>query len=198
VRSRRGYDSLDDIYFHRFDHRKARRKRLPGIETATIEEKPEPPLVYQPERLEMLRATNLTEVEPAGELPAAIYRELNSKKSAIRVTADERQALAGFYSENGFRPLWVSRQGLGERGQSVLRLFQASAEDGMTPEDYIPPSLALVDDDLTLTDKQMRLLPASTLSFRRAPFAMHDTHREAVSFLTNSPNTTTSRRNQSI
>jgi murein L,D-transpeptidase YcbB/YkuD len=161
MRSRRRYDWFDYDYFNRIDRRRARRN---GV-TAIIEEKPEPPLVYQPEKLEMLRAANLTEVEPTGELPAAIYGELKSKKSAIRVTAEERKALVSFYSENGFRPLWVTEQGLGERGQSALRLFQASAEDGMTPEDYIPASLALFDGDLTVTDKQVRLLARLDLEF---------------------------------
>lgn len=157
MRSKGRYDSLNG-YIKRIDRRKAKRKRPSQIQTAIIEEKPEPPLVYQPEKLEMLRATDLPEVKPTGELPAAIYGQFASKKSAIRVTTDERRALVSFYSENGFRPVWVSKQGLGERGKSVLRLFEAAAEDGMSPEDYLPPSLALFDDDLTLTDKQMSLL----------------------------------------
>jgi murein L,D-transpeptidase YcbB/YkuD len=173
-RSRRRYETLD-AYFSRMDRRKARRKRGARIQTAIIEEKPEPQLVYQPEKLEILRAANVTEAEPAGELPAAIYGELRSRKSAIRVTAEERQAIAGFYGENGFRPLWVSKHGLGERGRSMLRLFQASAEDGMTPEDYLPPSLALLEDDLAANDKQMRLLARLDLelSARALRYARH-------------------------
>lgn len=173
-RSRRRYETLDE-YFSRMDRRKAKRKRGARIQTAVIEEKPEPPLVYQPEKLEILRAANLTEAAPAGELPAAIYGELKSRKSAIRVTAQEREALAGFYSENGFRPLWVSKQGLGERGRSVLRLFQDSAEDGMTPEDYLPPSFALFEGDLAPSDNQMRLLARLDLelSARALRYARH-------------------------
>ena len=64
TRSRRRYDWLDYDYFNRIDRRKAGRNGVPAI----IEEKPEPPLVYQPEKLEMLRAANLTDVEPAGEV----------------------------------------------------------------------------------------------------------------------------------
>ncbi|WP_162914068.1 L,D-transpeptidase family protein [Taklimakanibacter lacteus] len=146
-----------DEYFNRNGRKKAKRKRL-AAPVRTIEEKPEPPLVYLPEKLEILKAANLTEAQPSGDLPASIHTEIKSKKSAIRVTADEGKALIGFYRENGFRPLWVSHQGLGERGRSLLRLFESAADDGMVPEDYIPPSLTLFDDELTSGDKPVNLL----------------------------------------
>jgi L,D-transpeptidase YcbB len=170
---KRRYETLDE-YFNRLDRRKYKRKRLSN-KVQIIEEKPEPPLVYQPERLEILKAASLTEPEPPGELAASIYAELKSKKSAIRVTAAEGKALVGFYRDNGFRPLWVSQQGLGERGRSILRLFESAAEDGMSPEDYLPPSVALLDEDLALSDKQAKLLARIDLelSARALRYARH-------------------------
>lgn len=170
---KRSYETVDE-YFNRIDRKKARRKRLAGP-VRTIEEKPEPPLVYLPEKLEILKAANLTEAQPSGDLPASIHAEIKSRKSAIRVTADEGKALIGFYRENGFRPLWVSHQGLGERGRSLLRLFESAADDGMVPEDYIPPSLALFDNELTSADKPVKLLARLDLelSARALHYARH-------------------------
>src|SRR4029078_10976173 len=116
-----------------------------------IQERPEPPLVYQPEKLETLRA-DLAEAAPAELLSAAIYGELTGKSSTIRVTAGERKALVDFYRRNGFRPLWVSKDGLGERGRSVLRIFEAAGEEGMSPEDYQLSTQALPDDGTAFSD----------------------------------------------
>lgn len=155
---RRRYGLDDDIYIYgRPSKKRLKRKRNTGP-VRVVEEQPEPPLVYEPEKLEILKATDLSEAAPAGALAAAIYGELKGRKSAIRVSAGERRALVDFYRQNGFRPLWVSEQGLGERGRSVLRLFQGAAEDGMTPEDYLPVSLSRFDDDLSsISDDPSRL-----------------------------------------
>ncbi|MGE3873462.1 MAG: murein L,D-transpeptidase [Parvibaculaceae bacterium] len=173
-RSRR-YNRNDDEGFNRpVRTKKAKRKSRSGP-VQVAEERPETPLVYEPEPLEALRAADLPEAAPAGPLSAAIYGELKGKKSAIRVTASERRAIVDFYRQNGFRPVWVSQQGLGERGRSVLRLFEAAAEDGMTPEDYRPPTLALFDDDPALIDKDVSLLARLDLdlSARALRYARH-------------------------
>ncbi|WP_162918362.1 L,D-transpeptidase family protein [Taklimakanibacter deserti] len=140
-----------------------------------VEERPEQPLVYQPEKFEILRVGALPESAPDEPLAAAIYGELKGKKSAIRVTAGEREAIVDFYRQNGFRPLWVSKQGLGERGRSVLRLFRTATEDGMSPEDYLPQTLALFDDDLALINEDMGLLARLDLdlSARALRYARH-------------------------
>ena len=78
---RRRYETLDE-YFSRMDRRKFKRKRLSNS-AQIIEEKPEPPLVYQPERLEILKAANLTEARPEGELAASIAHEVNQPLGAI-------------------------------------------------------------------------------------------------------------------
>jgi murein L,D-transpeptidase YcbB/YkuD len=152
---KRNYSFDDDEYFTRRMKRVKRQRRSAPVQ---IVERPEPPLVYEPERLEMLKAVDLTETAPEAPVAAAIYGELKSRKSPIRVSAAERKAIVDFYRQNGFRPVWVTQQGLGERGRSVLRFFQAAGEDGMTPEDYLPLSLARFDDDLALISGDTRRL----------------------------------------
>jgi murein L,D-transpeptidase YcbB/YkuD len=163
--------SYDDDYWSRRKRVKRQRVGAP----AQVVERPEPPLVYEPERLEMLRAGDLSEAAPGAPLAAAIYGELKSKKSPLRVTPAERKALVDFYRQNGFRSVWISQQGLGERGHSVLRFFQTAGEDGMTPEDYLPSSMARFDDDLELINGDVRRLARLDLdlSTRTLRYARH-------------------------
>jgi len=168
----RVYD--DDTFGRPVRKKRVKRKRDSGP-VQVVEERPEQPLVYQPEKFEILRAGALPETAPDERLAAAIYGELKGKKSTIRVTAGEREAIVDFYRQNGFRPVWVSNRGLGERGRSVLRLLRTSADDGMSPEDYLPPTLALFDDDLTLIDEDMGRLARLDLdlSARALRYARH-------------------------
>lgn len=167
--------SFDNDYFPRPAKKKKVKRKRYARPVQIIEERPEPPLVYQPEKLETLRAAGLTATVSAGPLAAAIHGELKGKRSVVRVTSDEKQALVDFYRLNGFRSVWVSKQGLGERGRSVLRLLRAAAEDGLSPEDYLPPSLALFDDDLILIDNDsVRLARLDLeLSARALRYARH-------------------------
>jgi murein L,D-transpeptidase YcbB/YkuD len=155
---KRKYSYEDDYDFFGRPVRIKQTKRQRRNAALQVAEKPEPPLVYEPEKLEALKATNLSEMAPEGVLPGAIYGELTGKKSAIRVTAGERKALVDFYRQNGFRPVWVSLEGLGERGRSVLRVLETATEDGLSPDDYLPISLASYDDDLSLINNDIRRL----------------------------------------
>src|SRR5262245_12555235 len=88
--SHRKLRTSDDqgYFFTRPVKRKAVQRRRDLDPTPEVVERAEPPLVYQPEKLETLRA-NLPEAAPDGLLPAAIYGELDGKNSTIRVTAGE-------------------------------------------------------------------------------------------------------------
>ena len=157
---------------------KAKRKRQAApvqAAWAPVVDKPEPPLVYQPEKLVGLNALDLTETAPADPLAAAIYGRLKTRASAIRVTPEERQAIVDFYRLNGFKPLWATERGFDERSNAVLRLMGTSAEDGMVPEDYLPPSLSRFDDDLTLIDGDISRLARLDLelSARALRYARH-------------------------
>lgn len=127
-----------------------RRNREPGprIQNAPLIEayKPEPPLVYQPEKLEALRADSFTETEPTDPLAQAVYRELQSREATARVTRDEKSAIIELYRTNGFKPLWTTADGLDQRGQDVLNLLAMSADEAMEPSDYLPPALGAFSD----------------------------------------------------
>ncbi|MBK1867833.1 L,D-transpeptidase family protein [Aestuariivirga sp. YIM B02566] len=127
-----------------------RRNREPGprIQNAPLIEadKPEPPLVYQPEKLEALRADSFTETEPTEPLAQAVYRELQSREATARVTRDEKSAIIELYRTNGFKPLWTTADGLDQRGQDVLNLLAMSADEAMEPSDYLPPALGAFSD----------------------------------------------------
>lgn len=150
------------------------KRRAAPAPIQVVEERPEPPLVYEPEKLETLRADDLTEAMPPEPPAAAVYQELQETR-VLRVAPAEKQALVDFYRRNQFRPLWTSQQGLDERGQSVLRLLAASAEDGLAPEDYLPPSLARFDDDLTFISGDLARLARLDLelSARALRYARH-------------------------
>ncbi len=126
------------------------RNREPGplIQNAPAIEKdaPEAPLVYQPEKLQLLQVDSLAEAEPSEALPAAIYRELLNKDAAIRVTPAEEKVIVDLYRSNGFKPLWTSADGLDQRGQDVLGLLAKSADEAMEPQDYLPPALGAYTD----------------------------------------------------
>lgn len=130
-----------------------RRNREPGprIQNAPIIEvdKPEPPLVYQPEKLEALQAESLGEPEPTAPLAQAVYRELQSGEAAPRVTRNEKTAIIDLYRSNGFRPLWTTPEGLDQRGRDMLRLLSMSDEEAMEPSDYLPPALGAFTDSPT-------------------------------------------------
>jgi len=130
-----------------------RRNREPGprIQNAPLidVDKPEPPLVYQPEKLEALQAESFSEPEPTEPLAQAVYRELQSREAAPRVTRNEKTAILDLYRANGFKPLWTTPDGLYQRGQDVLRLLSKSADEAMQPSDYLPPALGTFTDSPT-------------------------------------------------
>lgn len=147
--------SIFDYFKRKREERRneLRRNREPGprIQNAPliVADKPEPPLVYQPEKLEALRADSFTETEPTDPLAQAVYRELQSREAAARVTRDEKSAIIELYRTNGFKPLWTTADGLDQRGQDMLNLLAKSADDAMEPSDYLPPALGAFSDSPT-------------------------------------------------
>ena len=144
--------SIFDYFKRKREERRkeVRRNREPGprIQNAPliVADKPEPPLVYQPEKLETLRAESFSEAEPTEPLAQAIYRELQSREAAPRVTREEKTAIIELYRSNGFKPLWTAADGLDQRGQDVLSLLAKSADEAMEPLDYLPPALGAFTD----------------------------------------------------
>jgi murein L,D-transpeptidase YcbB/YkuD len=133
--------------------REVRRYREPGprIQNAPVIEKdaPEAPLVYRPEKLQALKVDSFAEPKPLGPLSAAIYQELLNKDATLRVTPDEKAAILDVYRGGGFKPLWTSTEGLGQRGQDMLAALAASADQALEPSDYLPPVLGSYSDSAT-------------------------------------------------
>ena len=74
---------------------------------------------------------------PAAPAPASASRSGSAPAAttpAARVKVEP--AIAAFYKQNGFRPLWVSRSGLSEGGEALLELLASSASDGLDPAAY--------------------------------------------------------------
>ncbi|MGE0006778.1 MAG: murein L,D-transpeptidase [Parvibaculaceae bacterium] len=153
---RSGTGSIFEYFKRKREERKeeVQRYRQPGprIQAAPALEKdvPEAPLVYRPDKLETLKAESFAEAEPAEALPAAIYRELLNKEATLRVTPDERTAILDVYRAGGFKPLWTSSEGLGQRGRDVLARLAGSAGEALEPADYLPPVLGSFADSPTL------------------------------------------------
>lgn len=156
--------SVFDYFKRKREERRqtVRRYRQPGPRIqnapAIVADKPEPPLVYQPEKLEALKADTFTEPEPADPLAQAVYRELQNRDAAPRVTLDEKTAIIDLYRANGFKPLWTTPAGLDQRGQDVLSLLSKSADEAMEPADYLPPALgAFTDSPTSFKDDMVHL-----------------------------------------
>ena len=102
-------------------------------------------LVYQPPKLEALRAQKLEGTPPVEPLALAVYTELADKNQGIRVTPAERKAAIAAYEANGFMPLWTTMDGLSPRGLALLAVFAVAGEDGLQPTDYLPAVLGDFD-----------------------------------------------------
>lgn len=122
----------------------------------SVEVEPPPAIekisVYQPERLVALSTSAFTEPAPADPLAAAIYTALLDPQSAIKVTPAQEAVILALYKSNGFKPLWTSAGGLSPRAKEVLAFLASSAEDGMEPQDYLPPALRSFSDPVEGAD----------------------------------------------
>ncbi|MFL5260460.1 MAG: murein L,D-transpeptidase [Hyphomicrobiales bacterium] len=122
----------------------------------SVDVEPPPPIekisVYEPERLVALSAAAFSEPAPSDPLAAAIYTELLDPQSAIRITPAQEAVILALYKTNGFKPLWTTAGGLSPRGKEVLGFLASAAEDGMEPEDYLPPALQSFSDPVEGAD----------------------------------------------
>lgn len=177
--------SSDGFFFKLFRPKKNRsfdggfffQPRRHAAPRQAVEVEPPPAIekisVYQPERLVSLSLTALSESAPSEPLAAAIYGELLSPDSTIKVTAAQKAALVAFYRNNGFKPLWTAHDGITARGKDVLAFLARSGEDGMEPQDYLPPVLGSFADAASLPADPRHLarldlgLSAAALSYAR-------------------------------
>ena len=100
-------------------------------------------LRYAAPRLVALNGVKLTEPRPVDAASAAIYDQLTgSAGPALRVLPATREAVIEMYRKRDFRPVWVDVNSLEPRGQAVLKLLSAAAEEGLDPSAYLPAGLS--------------------------------------------------------
>jgi murein L,D-transpeptidase YcbB/YkuD len=101
---------------------------------------------YQPPKLVALSNPKLEAPKPDQVLPSTIWHEIRQAETAVRVTAQQRDAIINFYRLNNFAPLWVNSEGFTEKGQRTLKLLSKADEEGLNPLDYLPPTLGSFND----------------------------------------------------
>ncbi|WP_342640803.1 L,D-transpeptidase family protein [Rhodoligotrophos ferricapiens] len=106
--------------------------------------------VYTPTPLVPLKGAPLAPAEAAkitDPVSAALLAELTADKdAAIRVTAEERDAILAYYKARDFIPAWVGVTGLNERGRGLLSEMAKADDEGLVAQDYLPGSLTSFKD----------------------------------------------------
>jgi L,D-transpeptidase YcbB len=102
---------------------------------------------YRPVKLVSLSDPKLKAPKPRQVLASTILHELQQPESALRVTEQQRDAIVTFYRLNNFNPLWVTSEGLTDKAKRTLALLSKAEEEGLSPVDYLPPTLGSFHDD---------------------------------------------------
>lgn len=110
-------------------------------------------LRYAAPRLVALSGLGLEEPRPAEPAAAAIHDQLAGSGPALRVLPATREAVIDTYRGRNFRPVWLDGGTLSARGQAVLALLSAAADEGLEPEAYLPTGLSGFDAPLPVDDQ---------------------------------------------
>lgn len=99
-------------------------------------------------------------------------------RSTLLTTA-ERQAIAGFYAADGFRPVWTRHEGWTPAALRVLDRLGRADEDGLDPTRYLVPPVAHDPrpDWTILAAADVRLTQAALLYAREASAGRIAPHR---------------------
>jgi murein L,D-transpeptidase YcbB/YkuD len=129
-------------------------------------------LRYAAPRLVALGGLAMTEPRPFEPAAAAIHDQLAGSGPALQVLPATREAVLETYRKRNFRPVWLEDGALSGRGQAVLALLSAAAEEGLDPAAYLPAGLSGFDQPLPVHDQaaMARLdidLFAATLRYAR-------------------------------
>lgn len=125
-------------------------------------------------------ATPAPEATPSAPPPAAVAEAPAVDAVAMQIAAllegkaldaiaaqkDEREAIAAFYTARGGAPVFTAGHDVSPLGKAVLKVFAASALDGLSPSDY---AVALPRPDATdaeVADAELKLA-ATTLTYAR-------------------------------
>jgi murein L,D-transpeptidase YcbB/YkuD len=109
-------------------------------------------LTYVPPKLVPLSGISLPGTAPGDPAAAAIYNQLGSDSSSLRVLPAARDALLAQYASQSYRPIWLADGKLSERGKDVLKLLASAGDDGLQPQSYLPTGLTAFDGPLPEND----------------------------------------------
>ena len=123
----------------------------PEPDLTILQGKPKSPdagfATYRPVKLVSLSDPKLEAPKPDNVIASTILHELRQPETVLRVTEQQRDAIIGFYRLNGFKPLWVTSEGLNDKAKRTLSLLARAEEDGLNPVDYLPPTLGAFAED---------------------------------------------------
>ena len=110
-------------------------------------------LRYAAPRLVALGGLTLAEPRPLEPAAAAIHDGLTEDGPALQVLPAARDAVLETYRKRDFRPVWLEGGALSGRGQAVMALLAAAAEEGLDPAAYLPAGLSGFDQPLPVHDQ---------------------------------------------
>lgn len=88
----------------------------------------------------VLEKTSLALVTPAqAQLGfVGIKAEIEKQKSATQSSSLKKRLedIDAHYAKNGYRPIWITRDGSNARAEAMVEVLNLSYEDGLHPEDY--------------------------------------------------------------
>ncbi|MDR6952224.1 murein L,D-transpeptidase YcbB/YkuD [Ancylobacter sp. 3268] len=121
------------------------------------------PGATQPATATPATAIGVSATEPgaAAAVAARIGELIADQLPRFAARANEQQALAAFYAERQYQPLFTAGTAWSPLGTAVQQQFAASWQDGLQPADYEVPALAAHPSDAELAAAELKL--ASTL-----------------------------------
>ena len=98
-------------------------------------------LTYVADKLVPLGGATFATPRPAGLIEAMIFDALADGELGIRTLPESRDAVLSHYRTQNFRPLWLDGGKLSARGHSLMKVLAAAGEEGLDPQNYVPPVL---------------------------------------------------------
>jgi L,D-transpeptidase YcbB len=80
----------------------------------------------------------------------------------------DRAAVAAFYKERAYAPLWMEKGAVTERAKAAAARIKAADADGLDPDDYAIPALAGLDSPQALAEADVKLTVAALAYARNA------------------------------
>jgi murein L,D-transpeptidase YcbB/YkuD len=102
---------------------------------------------YRQPKLVALMDPNLNPEAPSDPIAQAVLQQLREGNGAPNVTEQQRDMIIRFYRLAEFRPLWVTPQGISDKAKAALSQLAKAEDDGLNPEDYVPPRLAAIGEN---------------------------------------------------